>query len=146
MDRGVCPTHVPISVAKVTAADAARLAAAADLIAEMVSWWKIQVTARTVNGRPFDITWNASRGPPFSIIPAVRSSLRLRPKRESRDDDTKYAMSNAPQLQPAPTAAVPTKAAAIAPLVESEPARFAANAIANAATAPKRTLSANSIC
>ncbi len=89
IERGGWPTQVPISVAQVSAAEAARLPAPAAINVSIGSTPAAVSTAATVNGKPLDITCQASRGPGFATTPAVLADFRPRPARDSNVDVTK---------------------------------------------------------
>jgi hypothetical protein len=81
-ERGVPPTQVPISVAKVSAAEAASAPAAT--ARQIGLGWMRAPAAAIENTEPLTRTWPASRGPPLATTEEVRRAFRSAPKRETR--------------------------------------------------------------
>src|SRR5258706_8185444 len=117
MDIGQAATRVPISVAHVSAADAARAPAP---IANHTCDGDIRdPSAAPANTPPLANTWPQSRSAPFSTIRRTRSAFLRSPSFESKLAEMNIERRSAPQLHPAAIEIVPTTVAAIAPLVES---------------------------
>src|SRR5207248_3209973 len=87
IERGVPPYSVPISVAHVSAADAASEPAPRAI--QRTSGRIVATTAATANIAPFANTCVASRAPPLATIDAVRRSFDFFPTCDSAVDDAK---------------------------------------------------------
>lgn len=138
IDRGALRASVPSSVPHVSAAAAAK--APAKAAASTGDRVKAYVTAHAAAIPPFAKTCRASRALRLSV--SVIAALRFDPKRESAMAGRKKTKRTAAKLQaPAEKIAVPTIAAATAPLPVSERARQAPKATiaASAAAAAIRT-------
>jgi len=134
MDIGRPATRVPISVAQVSAADAASAPAP---IANHVGEAAIRdPNAAPAYTPPFANTCPQSRSAPFSTIRPTRSVFLRSPSFESKLAEMNIERRSAPQLQPAAIEIVPTTEAAIAPLVESILTRCAASPVTTESEAP----------
>lgn len=134
MLRGFELERAPTSVAHVSAVDAARAAAAA--AGDQSECEMSDVMARTANTLPFAKTCAASRPPLLSTTSKSRARLTGPPIRERATALAKKATSRDAQLHPAAVHAVPSTAAAPAPLFERARARYASRAIPAASAIP----------
>ena len=134
INRGDRDESVPTSVPHVSAEAAA--SAPPPIAIQATAGATSEASAARANSPPLASTCTASRVPPLATTDSVRRNLFSRWARETAVPVTKKAKRSAPQDQPAATAAVPTTAAATAPLAESARVRHVTNAITHANANP----------
>jgi hypothetical protein len=146
IETGSPAARVPISVAHVSAADAASapIPKAYHAGAGETEWANAASTKRP----PLASTCQASLSSFFSSIGVRRRAFLRPPIFDNVVAATKCATSSAPQLHPAITATVPARVAAAAPLADSARALRPASATIPAANTPiaARTPSTIRIC
>ena len=150
IERGGRDARLPISVAQVSAAEAASApSAAAVSVRSAAEPGASAAPASAASGEQPAVrqrpgTRRARR--PWPRRPPVRCAFSAPRSRESAIDATKYAISSAPHSQPAATAATPTTTAAVAPPKLSACARRAASATVPATSSPASARSITPSC
>ena len=143
IETGLWPVSVPISVAQVSAADAASAPIpTAYHVGVCDSMYAIAASAYTL---PLARTCLASRRSPFSTTGPISFAFLLSPRFERALAEMKCATRRIPQLQPAARAIAPTTVPATAPLVERARIRRAPNATMPAPISPAITRATSSV-
>jgi hypothetical protein len=143
IERGLRPASVPISVAQVSAADAASAPIPTAYHARVCeSMYAIAASAYTP---PLARTCLASRRSPFSTTAPISRAFLFSPNFESALAVMKCATRRNPQLHPAASAIAPTNVPANAPLVERARTRRAPNANMPAPIRPAITRATKSV-